>query len=144
VPREQRCELQARSQEFGEETDRHRTILTQLIKDLGGDPNYVSPTARLAQVERGPAPVGPDILLADALPPLRPAAFFWAVVPPCFEFPPDPDFWPPCLDASGELAIRAARALDIPLSRSDSYCFSFLMLGDGMTGPPRLSDMRTC
>jgi rubrerythrin len=44
-------ELQARYQEFGEETDRHRTILTQLIKDLGGDPDYVSPTARVAQVK---------------------------------------------------------------------------------------------
>jgi hypothetical protein len=32
------------------------------------------------------------VLLAVALPPLRPAAFFCAVVPPCFGFPPDPDF----------------------------------------------------
>jgi rubrerythrin len=44
-------ELQARYQEFGEETDRHRTILTELIADLGGDPDYVSPTARIAQVK---------------------------------------------------------------------------------------------
>jgi hypothetical protein len=57
--------------------------------------------------------------------------------------PPGPGPLAPCLDASGELAIRAARALDIPLSRSDSYCFSFLMLGDGMTSPPRRTDLRT-
>jgi rubrerythrin len=44
-------ELQARYQEFGQETDRHRTILTGLIGDLGGDPDYVSPTARVAQVK---------------------------------------------------------------------------------------------
>jgi rubrerythrin len=44
-------ELQARYQEFGRETDRHRTILTGLIRDLGGDPDYVSPTARLAQAK---------------------------------------------------------------------------------------------
>jgi rubrerythrin len=44
-------ELQAPYQEFGQETDRHRTILTGLIRDLGGDPDYVSPTARLAQAK---------------------------------------------------------------------------------------------
>jgi succinate-acetate transporter protein len=33
---------------------------------------------------------------------------------------------PPRLDAPGELAIFAARSFDIPLSRSASYCFSFL------------------
>jgi hypothetical protein len=53
-------ELQARDQEFGHETDRHRTILTGLIRDLGGDPNYVSPTARLAQAKS-------EALLASAL-----------------------------------------------------------------------------
>ena len=38
---------------------------------------------------------------AAALPPLRPAAFFWAVVPPCEELlleELDPDFLPPRLD----------------------------------------------
>jgi len=44
-------ELQARYQEFGQETDRHRSILTGLIRELGGDPDYVSPTARLAQAK---------------------------------------------------------------------------------------------
>src|SRR6185437_12292999 len=38
-------------------------------------------------------------LAAVALPPLRPAAFFWAVVPPCDELPPEPDFLPPRLNA---------------------------------------------
>jgi PAS domain S-box-containing protein len=67
------------------------------------------------------------------LPPLRPAAFFWAVVPPWLEFerelPPPPDFLPPRLEAPGEFAIRAARCFDIPFSFSFSYCFSFLTLG---------------
>jgi rubrerythrin len=44
-------ELKERYQEFGQETDRHRTILTSLIRDLGGDPDYVSPTARVAQAK---------------------------------------------------------------------------------------------
>jgi rubrerythrin len=44
-------ELAERYQEFGQETDRHRTILTVLIRDLGGDPDHVSPTARLAQAK---------------------------------------------------------------------------------------------
>src|SRR5213596_4165490 len=65
---------------------------------------------------------------AEALPPLRPAAFFCAVVPPWLELPPEPDFLPPRLDAPGELAILAARSFDMPLSFSASYCFSFLTL----------------
>src|SRR5438874_4395295 len=71
---------------------------------------------------------------AAALPPLRPAFFFCAVVPPWDELPPDPDVLPPRLDAPGELAIRAARCLDMPLSLRASYCFSFLTLArfDGM------------
>jgi hypothetical protein len=72
-------------------------------------------------------------LRAAALPPLRPAAFFWAVVPPWLEeerdFDPEPDFLPPRLDAPGEFEIRAARSFDIPFSLSFSYCFSFLTLG---------------
>jgi hypothetical protein len=36
---------------FGEETARHREILVRLIERLGGDPAYVSPTARLAQAK---------------------------------------------------------------------------------------------
>src|SRR5581483_10381824 len=76
-------------------------------------------------------PIAQDLafFLAVALPPFRPAAFFWAVVPPCLELPPDPDDLPPRLDAPGELAILAARSLDIPLSFRASYCFSFFTPG---------------
>src|SRR3954452_11493655 len=76
-----------------------------------------------------------------ALPPLRPAAFFWAVVPPCLEeleleLELDPDFLPPRLEAPGEFAIRAARSFDMPFFFSPSYCFSFFTLADllGTTG----------
>jgi rubrerythrin len=41
--------LKAKYQEFGRETAHHREVLVQLITELGGDPNYVSPTARLVQ-----------------------------------------------------------------------------------------------
>jgi hypothetical protein len=72
-------------------------------------------------------------LRAVALPPLRPAAFFCAVVPPCDALLRDeldePDFLPPRLDAPGELEIFAARSFDMPLSFRASYCFSFLTLG---------------
>jgi hypothetical protein len=74
----------------------------------------------------------PQDFRADALPPLRPAAFFWAVVPPWLELlldEPEPDFFPPRLDAPGEFAIRAARSFDMPLFFSLSYCFSFLTFG---------------
>src|SRR5205807_8861396 len=76
---------------------------------------------------------------AAALPPLRPAALCCAVVPPCFALPPLPDPLPPCLEASGEFAILAARSLDIPLSLSASYCFSFFtcaVLLRGIALPP--------
>jgi hypothetical protein len=51
------------------------------------------------------------------------------VVPPCFELDrelDEPGFFPPRLEAPGELAILAARSFDMPLSLSASYCFSFL------------------
>ena len=41
--------LKQRYLAFGEETARHREILVRLIERLGGDPAYVSPTARRAQ-----------------------------------------------------------------------------------------------
>ena len=69
---------------------------------------------------------------AAARPPLRPAAFFCAVVPPCFELErelEDPDFLPPRLDEPGEFEILAARSFDMPFLRSPSYCFSFLTPG---------------
>ena len=67
-----------------------------------------------------------------ARPPLRPAAFFCAVVPPCdglWRRVPEPDAFPPRLEAPGEFAILAARSFDIPFSLSFSYCFSFLTVG---------------
>ena len=53
-------ELRARYEEFGRQTEQHRAVLLRLIMRLGGDPNYVSPTARLAQVKA-------DSLLESAL-----------------------------------------------------------------------------
>src|SRR4051812_3276616 len=50
----ERCTLPALKehyQEFGEQTARHRLAHAQLIQALGGEPDYVSPTARLAQVK---------------------------------------------------------------------------------------------
>jgi rubrerythrin len=44
-------ETRERYQEFAEQTNRHRTVLIQLIQRLGGDPSYVSPTARVAQLK---------------------------------------------------------------------------------------------
>src|SRR4051812_9890226 len=68
---------------------------------------------------------------AEALPPLRPAALCWAVVPPWSLLPdPECDVSPPCSEAFGEFAILAARSLDIPLSFRASYCFSFFTLAD--------------
>jgi rubrerythrin len=43
--------IKRRYEEFGKQTARHREIYGQLVQALGGDPNYVSPTARLAQVK---------------------------------------------------------------------------------------------
>src|SRR4051812_37972695 len=60
----------------------------------------------------------------DFLPPSRPAARFCDFEPPL----PLPLFLPPLLDASGELAIDAARCLLIPFLRSPSYCLSSFTL----------------
>src|SRR3954471_6760216 len=70
--------------------------------------------------------VATGYFFAAVFPPLRPAFFFCAVVPP-WELLPLPEwlFSPPCLDAFGEFAIFAARSFDIPLSLRASYCFSF-------------------
>src|SRR5206468_2658829 len=37
-------------------------------------------------------------------------------------------FFPPLFEAPGLLAILAARSLDMPLSRSPSYCLRFLIV----------------
>jgi hypothetical protein len=64
---------------------------------------------------------------------LRPAAFFWDVLPP-LPLPLLallwllPELFPPLLDAPGEFDIAAARDLLIPFSRKPSYCLSFLTL----------------
>ena len=47
--RSQTPKLKAKYEEFGRETAHHREVLVKLITTLGGDPDYVSPTARLAQ-----------------------------------------------------------------------------------------------
>jgi hypothetical protein len=67
-----------------------------------------------------------------ARPPRRPADFFYALVPPCLDrverlrlFFFEPELLPPRFDAPGELAIAAARDLDIPFFLSPSYCFLF-------------------
>src|SRR5581483_498926 len=70
--------------------------------------------------------------LLAALPPLRPAAAFCAFVPPWLaarRFVPLPELSPPRLEEPLLLAIRAARSLLMPFSRSPSYCLSFFTLG---------------
>src|SRR4051794_19313515 len=79
------------------------------------------------------APMPPLSAQLDFLPPLRPAAFFWAVLPPL----PLPELFllrllplllPPLLEDPSELEIAAARDLLMPFFRSPSYCLSFLTL----------------
>lgn len=41
--------LKRKYEEFGDETERHVEILEQLITGLGGNPNYVSPSARAVE-----------------------------------------------------------------------------------------------
>src|SRR5438445_240298 len=88
--------------------------------DVGSD-------ARLQRLALGQLP-------EDFLPPLRPAAAFWALLPPL----PDPELFllwleplllPPRLEEPSELEIAAARDLLMPFFRSPSYCLSFLTLG---------------
>ncbi|OBA68769.1 hypothetical protein A5641_17555 [Mycobacterium sp. 1554424.7] len=67
------------------------------------------------------------------MPPLRPAAFFWDVLPP-LPLPLLrllwllPELLPPLLEAPGEFDIAAALDLLIPFLRRPSYCLSFLTL----------------
>lgn len=44
-------ELRGAYEAFGRQTARHRDALVRLIRRVGGDPDYVSPTARLAQAK---------------------------------------------------------------------------------------------
>src|SRR5204862_7182342 len=73
----------------------------------------------------------------DLRPPLRPAACFWARLPPLplprlrllwLVPPPLPLRFPPRLELPGEFEIAAARPLLIPRLRRPSYCLSFLTL----------------
>ncbi len=63
----QRPELLQRYEEFGQQTARHREVLARLIERLGGDPSYVSPTARAAQVKA--AKLIESALVVDGLAP---------------------------------------------------------------------------
>ena len=68
------------------------------------------------------------------MPPLRPAAAFWALLPPLpgpllLRLWLEPLLLPPRLDDPGELEIAAARDLLMPFLRRPSYCLSFLTLG---------------
>jgi hypothetical protein len=81
-----------------------------------------------------PALRGRQLEELEALPPLRPAAFFWAVLPPLprpllFLLWLLPLLLPPLLDEPGEFEIAAARDLLMPCLRRPSYCLSFLTLG---------------
>jgi rubrerythrin len=42
-------DLKGKYTEFLQETSHHREVLANVIQELGGDPSYISPTARLAQ-----------------------------------------------------------------------------------------------
>ena len=44
-------ELKQRYVEFGRETAHHREVLIRLLERLGGDPSYISPPARIAQLK---------------------------------------------------------------------------------------------
>src|SRR5436305_9633670 len=75
----------------------------------------------------------PTVSQLEFLPPLRPAAAFWARLPPL----PLPLLWrlrllplllPPRLDEPSELEIAAARDLLMPFLRRPSYCLSFFTL----------------
>src|SRR5207302_1236412 len=89
------------------------------------------PATPPASADAGVA-AGPPSQL-DFLPPLRPAAAFWARLPPLPEplllrLRLEPPLLPPRLDEPGELEIAAARDLLIPFLRRPSYCLSFLTL----------------
>jgi hypothetical protein len=76
---------------------------------------------------------GQDLRFFDlARRPRRPAAFFCALVPPCFArverlrvFFFEPELFPPRFEDPGEFAIAAARDFDMPFFMRASYCFRF-------------------
>ena len=58
--------LVAKYEEFGRETVEHIAIYEQLILDLGGDPHYVSPAARMVEQQGAKLLEGP-VLLAGSV-----------------------------------------------------------------------------
>jgi hypothetical protein len=124
---------------LGLEDARHRELLP-LFPRGGADQAFqvtkrsssgsrASPECGSSYEEPGESFSRQERLRTVALPPLRPAAFFCAVVPPCKDEDfdePELELLPPRLDEPDEFAIRAARCFDIPLSFRASYCFSFL------------------
>lgn len=122
--------------------DCRRLTLCRVGPSRSDDADVVAGRQRaLADLQRpvcgGDLGVARQCFFAVALPPLRPAACFGARFPPLpaprllLDWPLLPLwlFLPPLLDASGVLAIAAARDLLMPFSRSPSYCLSFLMDG---------------
>jgi ABC-type multidrug transport system fused ATPase/permease subunit len=76
------------------------------------------------------------VLARGRAPALAPRGFLLRRRATLVRGPPDADFSPPCFEASGEFAIRAARSFDMPFSFKASYCFSFFTLGrlSGISG----------
>lgn len=62
--------LQSQYEHFGDETVEHITILEELVTQLGGDPQYVSPTARATE-KSGTALVEATFLLGGNLDPIE-------------------------------------------------------------------------
>src|SRR6184192_2175646 len=98
-----------------------------------------APQARSRRRSRRREPASPSLRPGqlDFLPPLRPAACFWARLPPLplplllrlwLLPPPLPLRLPPRLEEPGEFEMAAARDLLMPRLRRPSYCLSFLML----------------
>ena len=130
------------------------TGITPLIGDFDGDrrsdvfmygPGSARPRRWAGHASTGQGQVGDILRLARSAPgAATPYELFLAAacrpcgrrpssgrsVPPCLELPPLPEALPPFLEASGVLAILAARSLDMPLSSSASYCLVFLTLAD--------------
>ena len=66
----------------------------------------------------------PYLLAAADLPPLRPAALCWAVVPPWEASPPEPLFFPPLCAAFGEFEHTAPADVGIAISLCDLFAMA--------------------
>src|SRR4051794_37952243 len=58
--------LVGKYREFGRETEEHIAIYEQLIADMGGDPHYVSPAARMVE-QQGAKLLEAPVLLAGSV-----------------------------------------------------------------------------